>query len=287
MSVRALAAEVLRKAERGFVDEVLGEARTEKLSARDRALLTELVYGVTRRRLTLDYILDQLAKGKKVPLKIRIPLRLALYQIRYMRVPAYAAVNEAVGQCRRVSAKSGGFANAVLRRAADAPPPFPEDPPARRLSVEHSHPEWLVARWLKLHGEEKTAELCAAGNVSLPVTARVRGSDEVVVVEGNPADYPRPIQVQDRTQMRAAPLLAPRPGERVLDLCAAPGGKTIHMADLMENRGEIVAVDVSAERLKLVEDARVPIVRCVVCDGREFSESGFDAVLVDAPCSNT
>lgn len=285
--VRATALRVLFEAERTFVDEALEAARTEGLPSRDRALLTELVYGTTRRRLTLDYVLDQLSPGKRIPLRVRVPLRLALYQVLFTRIPAYAAVDEAVGQCRLVSARSASFANAVLRRASKDRPDFPKSPPARRISVEHSHPEWLVSRWIAALGEREAERVCRAGNAALPVTARLRDTGEVVVVRGNPAEDPRPLAVQDRTQMKVAGLLAPKAGERILDLCAAPGGKTLHLADLMGMRGEIVAVDADAGRLGLLERQRCPVVRCVAADGRAFAETGFDAALADVPCSNT
>ena len=285
MNVRALAAGVLLDAERAFVDKAL--AQTERIPPRDRAFLTELVYGATRRRLSLDYILGRLAKKKRIPPRLRAHLRVALYEIRHMRTPNHAAVNEAVELCRAVSRKSASFANALLRRAIDQPPAFPKRPPARRLSVTHSHPEWLVARWIKQHGADRAEKICEAGNAALPVTAWIRKTGEIVIVTGDPAEYSDPIQVQDRTQGKAAPLLAPKPGERILDLCAAPGTKALHIAHHMKNQGEILAVDISAERLHLLEQADCPIIRCRVDDGRKITDSGFDAALVDAPCSNT
>jgi 16S rRNA (cytosine967-C5)-methyltransferase len=288
-NVREIAARVLGEAERGraFVDEVLAAHRTAGLSRRDRALLTALVYGVTRRRRALDWLIDRCAA--RVDPRLRQHLRVALFQIRYLdRVPRHAAVHEAVELAKGVSRKAAGFVNAVLRRAADLE--LPES-----LGVRTSHPDWLIDRWRRRFSEGELRRLLEADNAALPVTARDRRTGAVVELEGDPAEWPGWDEgryvVQDETSMKAAPLLAPRPGERVLDLAAAPGGKTAHLADLMEGRGLLVAVDLPG-RLELVRDTvrrlRLPHVRLVASDGTlvAFREK-FDAVLLDAPCSNT
>jgi 16S rRNA (cytosine967-C5)-methyltransferase len=291
-SVRALAARILQDAETRFVDEVLEERRGAALSRRDRALLTTLVYGVTRRRRSLDWLVDRCAK--RVDPLIRQHLRVALFQIRHLdRIPRHAAVHEAVELAKGVSARSAGFVNAVLRKAADLPLPD-------TLGVRTSHPDWLVERWRERFRPRELEAILDADNAVLPVTARVNrvkvtGGPGVVEVDGDPAADPRFLAgeytVQDETSMKVAPWLEPQPGERILDLCAAPGGKTTHLAELLGGKGSVVAVDLP-DRIGLVAAAAKRLglsnIECVAGDGATIEFRGrFDAVLVDAPCSNT
>lgn len=287
-SVRALAARVLLDAEKRFVDEALEAQRTAALSRRDRALLTTLVYGATRMRRPLDWLIDRCAD--RVHPEIRQHLRIALFQIRYLsRIPRHAAVNEAVELAKGVSARSAGFVNAVLRKAADLE--LPEHPPGLRAS----HPDWLVERWRKRF--KNWEEILEADNAVLPVTVRPNPlrSKGSVDPEGGPASDPRfaagEYTVQDETSMKVAPLLGPKPDERVLDLCAAPGGKTTHLAELMGGKGRVVAVDLP-DRIGLVAESAKRLglenVECVAGDGATVSfREPFDAILLDAPCSNT
>jgi 16S rRNA (cytosine967-C5)-methyltransferase len=288
MSVRALAARVLRDAEKKFVDEALEAQRTAALSRRDRALLTTLVYGATRMRRPLDWLIDRCAE--RVHPEIRLHLRVALFQIRCLdRIPRHAAVHEAVELAKGVSARSAGFVNAVLRKAADLE--IPEHPPGLRAS----HPDWLVERWRKRFKEWK--EILEADNAVLPVTIRPNPlrAKGPIELEGDPASDPRfaagEYTVQDETSMKVAPLLDPKPGERVLDLCAAPGGKTTQLAELMGGKGRVVAVDLP-DRIGLVAESAKRLglenVEGVAADGASVSfREPFDAILLDAPCSNT
>jgi 16S rRNA (cytosine967-C5)-methyltransferase len=289
-NVRAIAAQVLRDAEKRPVDEALEAQRGAALSRRDRALLTTLVYGVTRWRRPLDWLIDRCAE--RVHPEIRQHLRVALFQIRHLdRIPRHAAVNEAVELAKGVSRKSAGFVNAVLRKAAEMKIPD-------NLGLRTSHPDWLVERWRARFPDVEA--ILAADNAVLPVTARVnrlkvKDGPDLLELEGDPAADPRfeagELTVQDETAFRVAPLLAPKPGERVLDLAAAPGGKTTHLAELMEGKGLVVAVDLPA-RIGLVEEGARRLglanIRCAAGDGASiaFAEP-FDAVLLDAPCSNT
>jgi 16S rRNA (cytosine967-C5)-methyltransferase len=241
-------------------------------------------------RRPLDWLIDRCAK--RVHPEIRRHLQVALFQIRYLsRVPRHAAVHEAVELAKGVSSKSAGFVNAVLRKAADLP--LPDNP-----GLVHSHPDWLVERWRARFGNWR--ELLEADNAVLPVTARVnrvkvKGGPDAVEIDGDPAADPRfaagELTVQDETSMKVAPLLAPKAGERVLDLAAAPGGKTTHLAELMGGKGAVVAVDLP-DRLPLVREAAARLglanVECLAADGATVAfREPFDAVLLDAPCSNT
>ncbi len=328
--IRSIAVDVLDRArkEKMFVDDALDRARGGGLSPRDRGLLTSIVLGATRHRLTLDYIAQEISGAKEIEEPLRPILEVALFQLLFMdRVPDYAAVDAAV---RCAPERARRFVNAVLRKVQreleefaspaddprrilprpDAEPRafksdiFPDDP-VERLAVVHSHPLWLVERWVKRMGPEATRDILVADNAIPPLTARARVDRQELIaklraegVSARPGRRPdsvileRPgkisslaafrdnlFQVQDETQMAVAPLLAG--AKRVIDLCAAPGGKSIHLADL---GCEVVACDVSPERVRYI-DAKL---NRVVADGtRPPFGRVFDGVLVDAPCSNT
>jgi 16S rRNA (cytosine967-C5)-methyltransferase len=288
-NVRGLAAQVLADAEKKFVDEALDARRTASLSRRDRALLTTLVYGATRWRRELDWLIDRCAE--RVHPEIRQHLRVALFQMRHLdKIPRHAAVNEAVELAKGVSRKSAGFVNAVLRKAADLALPD-------ALGVRSSHPDWLIERWRKRHPPKELESLLDADNAVLPLTIRPNPLKAAgpIDVEGDPAADPRFAEglytVQDETSTRVAPMLDPKSGERVLDLCAAPGGKTTHLAELMGGKGLVVAVDLP-DRIGLVTESAKRLglanIECVAGDGATVAfREPFDAILVDAPCSNT
>ena len=288
-NVRALAAQVLLESEKRFVDEALEARRGAALSRRDRALLTALVYGVTRWRRELDWLIDRCAE--RVQPEIRQHLRVALFQVRHLdKIPRHAAVDEAVELAKGVSRKSAGFVNAVLRKAADL-----ELPDA--VGVRTSHPDWLIERWRRRFKPKELEAILEADNAILPVTVRPNPLrvKHPVDLEGDPAADPRfeagEFTVQDETSMKVAPLLDPKPEERILDLCAAPGGKTTHLAELMGGKGRVVAVDLP-DRIGLVAQSAKRLglgnIECVAGDGTTIGFKGaFDAILLDAPCSNT
>lgn len=306
-------------------------ARHSRLDERDRALLTELVYGVLRWQARLDWHIDQLSKTapKKIAPAVRILLRLGLYQILFLdRIPAHAAVNETIEIAKSSQPKHlVGFINGMLReavrRGGEWNLPRPEADPAEWIAFETSHPSWFVRKFLPQLGFDETLELCRANNSIAPLTLRVNGlkaapSDVLEWFSANgisvePSSYlshalkvsglrkdithlaphaDGSIQVQDEASQMISYIVAPKPGERVLDLCAGFGGKSTHMAILMENRGEILSVDKSAWKLEdLEENARrqsVSIIKTLAFDSLELStdQAGlFDRVLIDAPCS--
>jgi 16S rRNA (cytosine967-C5)-methyltransferase len=288
-NVRALAAQVLMAAEKKFVDEALEAHRGAALSRRDRALLTTLVYGATRRRRELDWLIDRCAQ--RVHPEIRQHLRIALFQIRHLdKIPRHAAVNEAVELAKGVSRKSAGFVNAVLRKAADLELPD-------TIGVRTSHPDWLIERWRKRFAPKELDAILDADNAVLPLSIRPNPLRPAAAseIEGDPAADPRfaagHFTVQDETSMKVAPMLDPKPGERILDLCAAPGGKTTHLAELMGGTGTVVAVDLP-DRIGLVAESAKRLglanIECVAGDGTTVAfREPFDAILIDAPCSNT
>lgn len=310
------------------------------LDVRDRALAFELVYGVLRHRATLDWRLDQVADRTiaRLPSLVRIALRLGAYQLLYLgRIPPSAAVNESVKLMRfgphRQSKAWTGFVNAVLRSLIREPtPPWPDPAkdPVTALSVRYSCPTWLTQRWLHRFGFATAQSLCSATNTIPPLTIRtntlrltrdaleadlVRAGYQVspttvspvgLVLEkcGPVTELPQfragAFYVEDEAGQLVPLILDPQPGERVLDACAAPGGKATHLAALMQNRGEIVAIDRSQRRLRLLQEncrrLGVRILTTVTADmTRDLREEGkvggglfnerFDRILLDAPCS--
>ncbi|SDT42739.1 16S rRNA (cytosine967-C5)-methyltransferase [Paenibacillaceae bacterium GAS479] len=304
------------------------------LSRADAGLATELVYGTLQRRLTLDHWLQQfIAKGfaKLEPWVLSL-LRMSLYQLVYLdRVPAHAAVNEAVNIGRRRGhAGIASMLNGVLRNAVRQLPQLKaetfagETNEVRRLSLRHSYPEWLVGRWISAYGVETAEAMMESGNEPPRSSLRInrlrtspqqalsqlqqagldaRLSDAapwagVVVARGGNLvgtdGYTEGLwSIQDESSMIVAAAADPRPGFRVLDCCAAPGGKSAHMAELMEGKGEIIANDLHPHKKALVESqaARLGLnnIRAVSGDAAELTEhfapASFDLVLLDAPCS--
>jgi 16S rRNA (cytosine967-C5)-methyltransferase len=330
-NVREMALHVLHSADtkKSFSDKLLESLFSRSnLDKRDKDFLTMLVKGTLRRRGTIDWVLDRYIQGgvAGVPAWARNALRLGAFQILYMdRVPPSAATNESVNLVSKYGNKAlAGLTNAVLRKcAADKDNiRFPDrsDDPVESISIEHSHPKWLVKRWVARLGVEETAALCAANNdishVDLranllkttparvaealenqgldvergrlnPQILRVRGEISVVNMDGFRRGF---FTIQDESESLVSLLLAPHPGERALDLCAAPGGKASHIYELMKGIGVVVAVDISPGRIRSLAGA-ISRLGCegvlpVVADGREFASLvPFHKVLVDAPCS--
>lgn len=303
------------------------------LDDRDRALATELVYGSTRWRLRLDAIIDYAAReGKHQPRgEVRRVLRLAAYELFHLHgIPHHATCHQAVALARWRQPRAAGFVNALCRRmqrltgtSLEAIWPDPQADPVGHLSVRWSHPAWLVARWLPRFGFDGTQALLEANNEPPPLTVRVNRlrtnrdalqqrwqqagldaaptplSPDGLVVHGGgdvqhwPGFAEGLFTVQDESSQLVAWAVAPQPGERVLDMCSAPGGKTTHLAERMGDEGEIVALDVDEERLRLVEEnVRRLGLRTIVfraLDATEVPEAGlglFHRVLLDAPCTS-
>lgn len=310
------------------LSDALGAAQ---YTAADRRLLTRLVYGVLENRLYIDAVIR---KYSKTPLNKMKPwvlnaLRIALYQLKWMdRIPAAAAINESVKLVKLRHGALSGFANGVLRTALRQGITLPETDPGspEGLALLYSHPEWLVKRWIEQFGTEGTEAILKANNTPTLLTLRanrLKGSPEALVkilrtqgvqAEQSPelkeallvselgdrelADLPAfqagLFTVQDISSMLVAKAIAPQAGERVLDLCAAPGGKTTHLAEIMNNTGEIVAQDIHPHKVKLIEEnaLRLGITTILGAEGDALAfkpqwENAFDHVLLDAPCSGT
>jgi 16S rRNA (cytosine967-C5)-methyltransferase len=304
---RAAHAVVLRTLSDGaYADRALhGEARG--LDPRDRALAKQLAFGTVQRRLTLDHVIAAHVDRGLDP-GVRAALQLGLFQLLFLDgVAAHAAIGEAV----ELAKPSPGhrLVNAVLRRVQREGAELPSDATPEGASIRHSHPRWIVERWWDWLGPEETRALLAADNEPAELALRVnalvdydlddvpgRREGEAIVVDGpfdalaHPGYAAGAFTPQSRASQLVARVLAPAPGERVLDLCAAPGGKTTHLAALMEGTGEVVAVERHPQRARALQATaarmRAANVSVVTADAKYYDGAGrFDRVLLDPPCS--
>jgi len=288
------------------------------LSPADRSLCHELVLGVLRRQMLLDSNISALSSDKKLDIEIRIALRLALYQLHYLdKIPAYSAINESVNLVQRAKKTSAkGFVNAVLRRSEreNAIRSFTDE--IEQVSVETSHPRWLIDKWSDEFGLEKTIAIAKANNEHPQSAFRLLGSSEdatslaeasihsanvvgcYIAARGEARLFElaerREIYIQDEASQMVARSVKVPAGGRFLDVCAAPGGKTGLIAREFPNASLIAAGDNHWPRVEFLrENCRrqaVETVNCVQFDAEQalpFEGCSFDAVLVDAPCSGT
>jgi 16S rRNA (cytosine967-C5)-methyltransferase len=322
---RVCAYAVLRRVfeDGAYADRALhGEAK--QLDARDRALAMRLVYGAVQRKGTLDYLIERLADRPPEQLDARLlaALRLGLYELLYLGgAPDHAVVADGVELAKGGARGGHGLVNAVLRRGAREGRALLEalsDETPEQAAVKHSHPEWIARMWWEELGasdaralmayDNEPAEMALRANTLLTDAATLAGElpvashadpvlEEALVLEGpfdahgSPAWRAGAFLAQSRAAMHVSQMLDPRPGERVLDLCAAPGGKSTHLAALMGGEGEVVAVERNARRAGMLtrtaQRLHVPNIRVEVADAAVKRPEGavFDRVLVDPPCS--
>ncbi len=312
--------------EGAFTDIVLSHAlQNEQLIEKDRAFINELVRGVIRRKLYLDWIVRQLFSGKQkdMPEAVRWLLWMGLYQIEFLHVPEFAAVNESVRLCTSLKQfRWKGVVNGILRsyiRNADSITfPNPEKEPVLYLSVTTSHPIWLIERWISAFGFEETHKLCLANNLApglavRPNTLRLSFVDFCKLLESESVQFEKSLVpgfiriveisgqvregllndglmiVQDESAGLVGLLTNPQPGETILDLCAAPGGKSTHVAALSSDSCKIVSGDVNIKRIRLLQKNAVKLgfhhIHTVAGDAQHFPAAPADVVILDAPCS--
>jgi len=326
---RGTAVKILNRIERtdSYLDKLLDvELRSTDLADLDKNLLAEIVHGVMRWQGRLDWVLNGFTHGNfsKSEVNVKNTLRVALYQILFLtHVPHYAAVNEAVEFMKRIRGeRSGNLVNGVLRniiRSLDAIHYPKDEDPAQYLSVYFSHPLWMVKRWAKRFEREELERLLVANNEIPTLTLRINklkidpteflsmlDNGKIAYQGSSFIDYFIKMKslsgisqmnifqkgffsIQDESAALPVLLLAPEPGDRVIDMCAAPGGKTTFIAELMNNKGEILAVDKYESRLNLVklncERLGIQNVRLHVGDATELNSVPADRVIVDVPCS--
>lgn len=299
--------------------------KRHKIEPKDRALLTEMTYGTLQHKMTLDYYLEPFIRGK-IDHWVRWLLRLSLYQMHYLtRIPPHAAVNEAVEIAKRrghkgIASTVNGILRSILRQGVRSTDEITD--PIERLSIATSHPNWLVERWVAAYGMATTQAMLEENNVPPIQTVRVnltKGTVEEAIthltaegikverstlipeclhITGGQAARTAAfgqglITIQDESSMLPATVMNPQPDWRVLDMCAAPGGKTTHLAEKMNDEGSILALDLHPHKLELIDEntARLGLesIDTAPLDGRKAPEylavESFDAVLVDAPCS--
>jgi len=311
-----------------YLDKLLEiEIKHSDLTSKDKALLFEIVHGVIRWLGRIDWILNGFYKGqfsKCIP-NIKNSMRVALYQVLFLdKIPDHAAVNESVEFVKKLQGeKSANLTNAVLRniirnRKGIRYPNRDEDL-VGYLSAYYSHPSWMVKRWVNRFGEEETEKLLIANNQKPSLILRINriktNADELkallksVDLKFSEGKYLKEylrlnvltniasweyfqkgyFSIQDESTGFSCRALDPKPGMKILDLCAAPGGKTAFLADMMQNEGEIVALDKFESRLELfkknIERLGITNVRAIAQDALNFNEKDFDAVLADVPCS--
>ncbi len=324
---RHIALDILCRVERGAYLDRLLDAQREHIRDPDGDLLQHLVRGTLTYRARLDHILTPYLRKplSRQHAKLRNLLRLGVYQLQYLdRVPPYAVVSESVILARHILGNPvAKLVNAVLRGVAEDRKPvvFPDfdDDPVAYLALKTSHPQWLVARWIKRYGIDETRALCEFDNAQPTLTIRPNalrttpdalreqlalegigtefvGSDLLSVSSVGHLFQSRAycdglFSVQGTGAAMVVPLLDPQPGEAVLDLCSAPGGKAIAMAERMKNRGFILATDLYPRRLKMLKKNTHRLgFACVyplAADARYLAVNRlFDRVLVDAPCSS-
>lgn len=301
------------------------------LDPRDKRLVTELVYGCVQRQNTLDWMILQLVKkARSLEPWVKQVLRIGLYQLAYLdKIPERAAVHETVQLTKRrghlgISKLVNGVLRNYLRRKHELRPP--RHP--RTLSekaIAYSHPAWMIKHLETAYGEEIAHQVCEANLIPPKVSVRVNTlqmdrerfiaqwnqteegeaipsewvPDGVIIRQGGNPAYSRLFQqgactIQDESSMLVSRILSPKPGMKVLDACAAPGGKTTHLAQLMENEGIILANDIHPHKIDLIQSQSnrlgIQIVETESCDARQLPQrlpkhELYDAILLDAPCS--
>lgn len=330
-NVRVLAHEMLIRVEKsGSFSHLLLADTIEKanLVIADERLLTEIVYGTIERKITLDYYLKPFIQSKnRIEDWVLVLLRMSIYQLYFLeKVPAYAVINESVNIAKQKGHRGiASFVNGVLRsiqRKGVSEIKEIKDP-VERLSIQTSHPKWLVERWMKYYGYEVTKKMCEKNLTRKPISVRVNTlkttKEEVkrvfeeeniqwsnpnniikhgIIVEKGNIFKTKLIQdglvtIQDQSSMLAAQFMQVEPSMKVLDACSAPGGKATYLGEIMQNKGSIFAYDIHKNKLNLIKQnvERLGITNIQVGqhDARTLQavhhKNFFDRILVDAPCS--
>ena len=306
------------------LDEYLKKQRG-KLSIKDINLISEIVYGTISWKLTIDAILQKYSKVKlnKIAKWVKIILRIGIYQIVFLdKIPKSAAVNESVNLCKKYGHPSTGFVNAILRKIDknDYYEMEQIQDDTKRLCMMYSMPSWIIETLLAKYSLQQTQQICENSNIKPRITIRtntLKGTTQelkqklqtkgIIYEESQISEFLHLKQVKDVSKVdlfedgfftvqdegagQIAKILNPLPGQNVLDACSAPGGKTTHLAELMKNTGNILAWDIHASRIQLVEENAkrlgISIIKTDIKDASQYEkkyEKIFDKILLDVPC---
>ncbi|MDC3412896.1 16S rRNA (cytosine(967)-C(5))-methyltransferase RsmB [Aquibacillus sp. 3ASR75-11] len=301
--------------------------KNKSFSQRDEALLTEIVYGTIQRKLTLNFFLEAFVdKKKKVTPWVKWLLYMSIYQMHYLdKVPDHAVIHESVEIAKKKGHKGmASFVNGVLRafQRHGAPDISTITDEVKRLSIETSHPAWLIKRWVDMYGIDITRKMCLTNLEQKPMSVRVQvlkwtredaikrleeegfqvessslSPQGILINEGNilrsSLFQQGAVTIQDQSSMLVSEILHVSPGMTVLDACSAPGGKTTHIAEKMKNEGMVYAYDLHEKKAKLVTkkatELDLTIIEAKQGDARNLADfhqnETFDRILLDAPCS--
>ncbi|HZK01155.1 MAG TPA: 16S rRNA (cytosine(967)-C(5))-methyltransferase RsmB [Tissierellaceae bacterium] len=307
----------------------LNESLSRDIDTRDENLVREIVYGIIENRVYIDYVISNASKIKlkKIHSIILEILRIGIYQILYMdRIPNSAAVNESVKLAKKYGHKGTiGYVNGVLRAISRDPDKYTYIDDSNKIdyiSIKYSHPKWMVARWIGEYGFEFTEALCKANNETPSLNIRVNtlktSKNDLISSLHNKginlkeALYARDclivdqaqnitdldefrdglFTIQDESSMLVAQIMNPQKGSNVLDVCSAPGGKSTHMAQIMDNKGLIISRDIYEHKIHLIDEnvrrLGIDIIKTETMDALEKDENligKMDYILLDAPCS--
>lgn len=308
---------------------IKGHLSDAKTSKQEENLVREIVYGVLENEIYIEYILSKASKIKveKIHPKMLIILKMGIYQLVFMdRIPDSAAVNEAVNLAKKHGHKGTiGFVNGVLRninRNKDEFMKINVKTKSEYISIKYSHPKWMVDRWVKEFGEDFTEDLCMINNSTPELNIRVNNlkttkeklknaleEQDFIIRDGRYAEDSIVIEnpsritglkefkeghffIQDESSSLVGQIMDPKPGSIVLDICSAPGGKSTHIAEIMENKGRVLSGDIHKHKLELIEENAkrlgIEIIETKVSDATKRDESLVniaDYLLIDAPCS--
>ena len=283
MTARQLAYECLLKIEQenSYSNlSIAGVLENGVLEGADKAFFTALVYGVIERKLTLDYNIDNYLKNPKIKPTVRTILRLGAYQILFMdKVPDHAAINESVNLAKKYANYASGLTNAVLRKISNEGLKLPSEDSENYLEIKYSCPTWLINMWKDAYGYDNTIGILEASLGGKPVYKRV-----------NPLN-PELYHIQDLSSQKCCEALGALPGETIFDMCAAPGGKSFTIAEIMKNEGKILSFDLHPHRVKLIRDGAerlgLSIIEARVGNAEEYNPDlgHADRVLCDVPCA--
>ena len=329
-TVRSVALDILLKVEQGsgyshlLIDQ---QMKQKTLSHKDEGLLTEIVYGTIQRQMTIDYYLEPFIQTKKsLQPWVTVLLRMSYYQMFFLdRIPDHAIIHEAVEIAKQRGHQGiGSFVNGVLRNVRRKKQRDIADIVNKetRLAIETSHPEWLINRWIDAYGYDTVKAMAEANLMKKPVSVRVQplkmtrheamtvlekegyavepskiSPQGIVIKEGNILHASLfkkgMLTIQDQSSMLVTEILNPKEHSFVLDTCSAPGGKTTHIAEKMQNKGNIHAYDIHKKKAQKVQDSAKHLgIDIVVANGHDarklddyYDAETFDYILVDAPCS--